>query len=77
MTALSNLDPTQAPTAKEVPRNNKREPRGLQKRPKHGGRIQLTSMNHLLESRPDGHGNPFMDIEIIVIGNSYPAASWL
>jgi hypothetical protein len=30
-----------------------------------------------LESGPDGHVNPFVDIEIIVIGISYPAASWL
>jgi hypothetical protein len=30
-----------------------------------------------LESGPDGHVNPFLDIEIIVIGNSYPAASRL
>jgi hypothetical protein len=32
---------------------------------------------HNLESGPDGHVNPFVDIEIIVIGNSYPAASRL
>jgi hypothetical protein len=30
-----------------------------------------------LESGPDGHVNPFVDIEIIVIGNSYPVALWL
>jgi hypothetical protein len=30
-----------------------------------------------LESGPDGHLNPFVDVEIIVIGNSYLAASWL
>jgi hypothetical protein len=46
-TALSNLKPTGAPTAMEGPGNSKREPRRLQKRPEHGGRIQLTSMNCL------------------------------
>jgi hypothetical protein len=53
-TALSNLEPTQAPTTMGGLRNNKREPRRLQKRLEHGGRtqqncgrIQLTSMNHL------------------------------
>jgi hypothetical protein len=46
-TVLSNLKPTQAPTAMEGTRNSKREPRRLQKRLEHGGRIQLTSMNRL------------------------------
>jgi hypothetical protein len=46
-TALSNLEPTRAPTTMEGPWNNKREPRILQKRPEHGGRIQPTSMNRL------------------------------
>jgi hypothetical protein len=27
-----------------------------------------------LDSGPDGHVNPFVDVEIIIIGNSYPAA---
>jgi hypothetical protein len=46
-TALSNLKPTWAPTAMEGPGNSKREPRRLQKRLKHGGRIQLILMNLL------------------------------
>jgi hypothetical protein len=33
---LSNLEPTQAPTAMEGPKNSKREPRRLYKRPEHG-----------------------------------------
>jgi hypothetical protein len=46
-TALSDLKLSRAPTAIEVPGNSKREPRRLLKRPKHDGRIQPTSMNHL------------------------------
>jgi hypothetical protein len=46
-TALSNLKPTQAPTAMEGLGNSKRETRKLQKRSEHGGRIQLTSTNRL------------------------------
>jgi hypothetical protein len=30
-----------------------------------------------LKSGPDGHVNPFVNVEIIVIDNSYLAASWL
>jgi hypothetical protein len=46
-TVLSNLEPTRAPTVMEGPGNSKREPRRLQKRPEHDGRIQLASTNHL------------------------------
>jgi hypothetical protein len=45
--ALSNLKPTRAPSAMEGSGNSKREPRRLQKRPEHSGRIQPTSMNRL------------------------------
>jgi hypothetical protein len=38
-TALSNLEPTRAPTTMEGLGNNKRELRRLQKTPEHGGRI--------------------------------------
>jgi hypothetical protein len=38
-TTLSNLELTRAPTAMVAARNCKREPRRLQKRPEHGGRI--------------------------------------
>jgi hypothetical protein len=46
-TALSNLEPTRAPTAMKGLGNSKREPRRLQKKPEYGGRIQPTSMNRL------------------------------
>jgi hypothetical protein len=46
-TVLSNLKLTRAPTAMEGPGDNKREPRRLQKRTKHGGRIQPTSTNRI------------------------------
>jgi hypothetical protein len=74
---LSNLEPTQAPTAMEGPKNSKREPRRLYKRPEHGEGSNQPWQTAYLESRPDGHVNIFVDIEIIVIFNSYPAASRL
>jgi hypothetical protein len=46
-TTLSNLKLPRAPTTMEGLGNCKREPRRLQKRPEHGGRIQSTSTNQL------------------------------
>jgi hypothetical protein len=76
-TALRNLELTRAPTAMEGPENSKREPRRLQKRPEYGGRSNRPRRTTYLEFGSDGHVNPFVDVEIIVIGNSYPAASQL
>jgi hypothetical protein len=77
-TVLRNLEPTRAPTAMEDSRNSKRDPRRLYKMPKN--MVEGSNWSRrttFLESGPDGHVNPLMDIEIIVIGNSYLATSRL
>jgi hypothetical protein len=57
------------------PGNSKRELKGLRRglNKVEGSNWPPWTTYH--EYRPDGHVNPFMDLEIIVIGNSYPAAS--
>jgi hypothetical protein len=76
-TVLSNLEPTRAPATMEGPgivRGSLEDSRRGPNTVEGSNRSRRTAY---LESGPDGHVNPFMDIEIIVIGNSCPAAFWL
>jgi hypothetical protein len=74
-TVLSNLEPTRHP----LPWRDRGTVRGSLEDSRRGPNMVEGSnrprWTAYLESGPDDHVNPFVDIEIIVIGNSYWAAS--